>query len=303
MGLRGPIVTATDLSDGSDGALQQASAIAADLGVRLVVCHVLPETFNARVLFPHRAGADLAVHTAVERKAQGATRARIDTVLGGMQTDVDVAIEWGSAHAGILERADRIDAGLIVVGPGATAARVSRAARCPVLVARPSPTGGGVLGATDFSDPALPAVHMAADEAARRNVSLRLVHCLDVEYPAHGGILVAPGMPEALAIPALTEEAVQALESAARDRLANARARTGRAGECVVLRGRPAAGILDAARAPVTALIVVGTRGRTGFARLALGSVAEEVMSRAACSVLMVPLRPAPADQDGTHAA
>jgi len=36
-------------------------------------------------------------------------------------------------------------------------------------------------------------------------------------------------------------------------------------------------------------LIVVGTRGRTGVARLLLGSVAEEVLKRATCDVLAVP--------------
>ena len=45
--------------------------------------------------------------------------------------------------------------------------------------------------------------------------------------------------------------------------------------------------------AVATSLIVVGTRGRTGLARLALGSVAEAVINRAPCSVLVVPLHPA----------
>jgi nucleotide-binding universal stress UspA family protein len=39
-------------------------------------------------------------------------------------------------------------------------------------------------------------------------------------------------------------------------------------------------------------VIVVGTRGRSGLSRLALGSVAEAVMSSAPCSVLVVPLHP-----------
>ncbi|HXW04205.1 MAG TPA: universal stress protein, partial [Vicinamibacterales bacterium] len=62
--------------------------------------------------------------------------------------------------------------------------------------------------------------------------------------------------------------------------------------ETLVVRNSPATGILDAAQSVATGLIVVGTRGRTGLARLALGSVAESVMSHASCSVLVVPLHP-----------
>jgi len=35
-------------------------------------------------------------------------------------------------------------------------------------------------------------------------------------------------------------------------------------------------------------LIVIGSHGRTGFKRLLLGSVAERVIGRAACPVLVV---------------
>ena len=44
-----------------------------------------------------------------------------------------------------------------------------------------------MLGATDFSDPALPAVKMAAAEARRRGVRFRLVHCLDIDEAAYVG--------------------------------------------------------------------------------------------------------------------
>jgi nucleotide-binding universal stress UspA family protein len=55
-----------------------------------------------------------------------------------------------------------------------------------------------------------------------------------------------------------------------------------------VLQGRPARSIIDAAATEPFDLIVMGTHGRTGVERLVLGSVAEEVMRRAACAVLTV---------------
>ncbi|MCC7043482.1 MAG: universal stress protein [Acidobacteria bacterium] len=50
-------------------------------------------------------------------------------------------------------------------------------------------------------------------------------------------------------------------------------------------------GILAAAREAGIDLIVMGTHGRSGFERLALGSVAEKVLRKAACPVLVVPTR------------
>jgi nucleotide-binding universal stress UspA family protein len=83
------------------------------------------------------------------------------------------------------------------------------------------------------------------------------------------------------------------LETSARERLTAALAETNTVAEAVVLRSRPASGIRHAAESVATALIVVGTRGRTGLARLALGRVAESVIGGAPCSVLVVPLHPA----------
>ena len=91
----------------------------------------------------------------------------------------------------------------------------------------------------------------------------------------------------------LPQPVIDQLESAARQRLAAALAETTVVSEALVQRGSPAAGILESAQSVATALIVVGTRGRTGLARLALGSVAESVITGAACSVLVVPLHPA----------
>lgn len=290
MGLHGPILVATDLSDAADAALREGHALAATLGAPLIACHVLPEAFKVRVLFPQDAGIDTPAQAELERAATAAVRGRLDAVLGAASPSVPVEIETGSAHAGILAVADRVGAGLVVVGPGATAHRVARGATGPVLVARPSPTGGGVLAATDFSDPSLPAVHLGADEARRRGVRFRVVHCLDFDESAYLGGASMPGMLIAAPLP---QAMIDDLEQATRGRLTAALAAMNIVSEGVVRRGRPADVIAEAARSATTALVVVGTRGRTGLARLALGSVAEAVMSHAPCSVLVVPLHPA----------
>jgi nucleotide-binding universal stress UspA family protein len=281
---------ATDLSEAADASLRQAGAIGAQIGAPVTVCHILPEAFRVRVLFPHEAGIDTAVQAELTQKAIGAVRARLDAILGADATSIPIEIDSGTAHAGILAVAERIGAGLIVMGPGGTALHVARSADVPVLVARASPPGGVVLGATDFSDPALPAVTMAAAEARRRGVRLRLVHCLDLDEATY---VAGSGLAGVIGVWPLPQAVIDQAEAAAREQLREAAAAADIAAEAVVVRASPAVGILQAAESVATALIVVGTRGRTGLARLALGSVAEAVISRADCSVLVVPLHPA----------
>jgi len=50
----------------------------------------------------------------------------------------------------------------------------------------------------------------------------------------------------------------------------------------------PRSAIVDAARSEKVDLIVVGSHGRSGFAKLLLGSVASHVVTHAHCNVLVV---------------
>lgn len=55
-----------------------------------------------------------------------------------------------------------------------------------------------------------------------------------------------------------------------------------------VLQGDPREVLVDAVRAEGAELLVVGSHGRTGFARLVLGSVASHVVAHAPCTVVVV---------------
>ena len=61
--------------------------------------------------------------------------------------------------------------------------------------------------------------------------------------------------------------------------------------EPMVSVGVPAVEIVRAAHLKGAELIAMGTHGRTGLARMVMGSVAEQVVRRAPCAVLTV--RPA----------
>jgi nucleotide-binding universal stress UspA family protein len=286
MSLNGPVLVATDLSESADEALRQADALARHAGGALRVCHVLPEMLRVRMLFPQLQLQDAYDIQALEREAADVVAARVRDLTGRSAADYAVEIDAGSPHAGILQAAERIQAGILVVGPGSVAERVARSAACHVLVARPSPSGK-VLGATDLSDPSFPAVEAAVTEASRRGVPLCLVHSVDLR-PIQWG-----AMPMAFPAPAVSQRVVDELRADVLGRLQSCLERFGAEGERLVVDGPAATAIVEVARELPAELVVVGTRGRTGLSRLALGSVAEAVLSNAPCSVLVVRL-----DQD-----
>ncbi|HXJ70382.1 MAG TPA: universal stress protein [Verrucomicrobiae bacterium] len=61
--------------------------------------------------------------------------------------------------------------------------------------------------------------------------------------------------------------------------------------EARVVRGDPRDALVDTARTMGADLVVVGSHGRTGLAKLVLGSVASHVVTHAPCSVLVVKMK------------
>lgn len=99
---------------------------------------------------------DLARRPPRPRPQPGPTRpvrAQVESLLGRTGDAIGIETESGSVHGAVLTIANRIAAGIVVMAPGSAAIRVARSAERPVLIARPSPAGGPIVGATDFSDP------------------------------------------------------------------------------------------------------------------------------------------------------
>ena len=133
---------------------------------------------------------------AVQAQLNSGTR---DPHAGG----VDIVLETGTRHVGLLRQAERTSAGVMVVWPGAAATDVVRHAATVVLVARRSPRGP-VVGVSD-SDPSLPALRLAAIEARRRHAPLHLLHAFDIAP-------FAERRPPAAAVPYLQGKSWIALE-------------------------------------------------------------------------------------------
>ena len=285
------ILAATNLGPDGDEAVRQAAELARRQGRLLRVCHVVPSLTLARPLFPQLKRADAEGELGFEAAVAEQLTERVARVTGLAGSDFGVAVVRGSPHGGILGEAERAGAGLVVVGgraapePGLshTAELVVRYSGSPVLVARPSAGGGPILAATDLSEPSLPAVAAAVEEATRLGSGLVVIHVVET-MPVGAGPF---GMP--LPVPSSAQVA-DWLESA-RSEVVAALARLGSTAEARVCDGHPAQAILQAARELRTPLIVVGTRGKTGLERIAIGSVAETVARESPCSVLVVRLR------------
>ncbi|MGA7990713.1 MAG: universal stress protein [Thermoanaerobaculia bacterium] len=292
-----PVVCATDLSDASDEAVRQADALARHVGSPLVVVHILPNALRHHPLFPQlypREASDLA---ALEGRACEAVSERVVALTGRGAGGFRAEVDTGTPSASIVRRAEELNAEAVVVGGrrpadpqkpllGDTAEKVVRHAHCPVLVARSSPAGGHVLVATDLSDPSLPAVQAGAAWARRDRKPLTVLHVLDLQITTIGfNLEVPPG-----GFSALSPDAMADLRRWAGERLAEALRQTGAEGEPLVEEGwAPDVILRVAARLPAE-LIVIGTIGRTGIGRMLLGSVAEGVVRRAPCSVLVTRL-------------
>lgn len=284
MTITGTVLVASDLTRGSDEAIRQAAMIAGQAGSALVACHIVPEIFGIRPLFPQLRELDREEADRVRRLVTAALEEQLQRVLEHGAPGPEVRIEAGSPHSTVLEIAKDVGAGLIVVGgrgEGGVAERVARHASCPVLIAS-SNEGRAVLAATDFSDPALPAVHLAGQEADRRGLPLVIVHAIDL----HASQL---NLPEIVS-PSLIERVAGVYRDGARERIEELASRVGPKARIVLREGPAIDEILAAADEAEAQLIVMGTHGRSGLGRLALGSVAEGVVRRAKCSVLVVRL-------------
>jgi nucleotide-binding universal stress UspA family protein len=138
-----------------------------------------------------------------------------------------------------------------------------------------------IVVGVDGSDNAEHALTLAADEAVLRGARLRPI-CVWEDHPGY-----AEAEPETLdALRASADAVVRAAVASVR-RLHPELDCEGETRE-----GQPAHVLLQAAENADP--IVVGNRGRGGFASLLLGSVSQQVVHHAACPVLVVPWRPRP---------
>jgi nucleotide-binding universal stress UspA family protein len=136
-----------------------------------------------------------------------------------------------------------------------------------------------ILFPTDFSEDNKAALNVASTLAAESHARLYIVHVHDIRSTS-----TAMGEAGFLMASALHEERRQAWECLA----AVVPTVPGVAHEFELLTGTPVAELLQFAQDMKIDLIVMSSHGRTGLQRLLMGSIAEGVMRKANCPVLVV---------------
>jgi nucleotide-binding universal stress UspA family protein len=141
-----------------------------------------------------------------------------------------------------------------------------------------------IVVGVDGSECARDALARAASEAVLRGARLRVVCAWEVPPAVYAGGFAPP----------IDEATFEGFRENAEDVVREAVAEVGRVQPSVpcegdVVEGHPAEVLLQEARD--ASLIVVGNRGRGGFASLLLGSVSQQVVHHAPCPVLVVRAR------------
>lgn len=281
------ILVATDFSSRSDRAIRRASLLAKSGRSELVLVHVVDDDQPVRIVASERSAATELLDE------QARTLRDVDGIACSQR------IVLGPPFAGITRAAGDLSPDCIVLGPhrrqalkdifiGTTAERVVRQSRWPVLMANGVPAAPyrHVVIAVDLSDCSRDAMRAIDGLGFSEQATVSVLHV--VETPG------TRAMPRA----SLTDAEMAAL-------VADEKARASRdldaflddlplapARRLVEISGPRVADTICAAAERIAAdLIVVGTHGRSGPARLLLGSVAEQVLKHSDRDVLAVPPR------------
>jgi len=287
------ILFAADFSENSKEAFHAACSVAIENETRIFVLYVdepslVPEEpvyFGQQAVQYQAVVPDKAHIEAIKQKLR-------EVYAPGRPIDVEYERREGDPSREILRMADEIDCDLIAMGThgrtglrsllaGSVAVSVMRRAHCPVLALRSAEYPNlareirVILHPTDFSVDSEAALKVARWLARDRGARLIILHVAALD-------VVLEGTATAEVDPRFYRDALDDL----RRKVSGPDLK--QPVETVLTRGFAPEGIVDTANDVGCDLIVMGTHGRTGLTRLLMGSVAENVLPRANCPVLII---------------
>jgi nucleotide-binding universal stress UspA family protein len=139
-----------------------------------------------------------------------------------------------------------------------------------------------ILHPSDFSTASRAALRKAIETAKSSRAELLIAHVMSPVVPVPGDGYVSPQLYDQLASSSRVWAQRRLDAVVAQAKKARVRAKG------FLLEGAPSEEIVRFARARRVELIVIGTHGRKGLAKLFVGSVAERVVAAAPCPVLTV---------------
>ncbi|MCC6900418.1 MAG: universal stress protein [Polyangiaceae bacterium] len=264
--------------------LSRAVTLARVLDAELEVLCVLPERANP--FSPNLRRDELPRSLQNARAARHGVLDWVREVTGTPLPEHRLRIRFGALVDQVAIHAAKLGAGLVVLAPGkgrvgSRVIELARVSGLPVLVARRAGSGAGILAATDLADPDYPVLRQAAELSRRLSTPLVAIHnvnpitttpSLEMPWPVAG----LPGE--------IATESKRALLGLASESLPV---------DTEAVLGtdvNPSDAILHEAAVRDVDLVVVGTRPRSWFDRVVMGSVAQVVVNRARRSVLVTPL-------------
>lgn len=281
-------------SDGSEQALC-AAKVAGDLAKRLhaeiLVVHVIDILAVSSYSGPNaEAAPPVGVLMEHEQEAQKRILEHTTSVLDALGASYRAFPEVGAPAESIVDLANAEAVGLIVLGArghtawealllGSISQAVTHHAHCPVLIVRGDPQGfHRILVGSDGSDHAVRAIQASVEVAEACQASLTVLNAFDplAPQPLVPARDVVSGEHEAHLLSAVADQAAPILQARSLPV------------DVVQEAGRPAEAVLSYAEREGCDLIVLGGRGLGGFRRLLLGSVCDNVLRHALCSVLVV---------------
>jgi nucleotide-binding universal stress UspA family protein len=284
------VISATDFSMYAHRAALRAGRLAKEHGAALDLLHVLNGPSVKALQSVLQASPPVEAVLLAEARQRLESLAE-DVARAGGPT-ANCLVEEGEVIDVILGLAEQSD--LLVLGPrglnpakdfllGATAERIARRARCPLLIAKQEVAISyeSVLIPVDFSDDSLWALQFARALAPR--ATLHVFHAYDSPFE---GRLQSAGVSRE-AVEGYRQSVAVEAEAAMREFLARA-ADIKNVRSSVEL-GDARIALCRRATELQSNLIVMGKQGRSWLSEFLLGSVTRRTIEQAPCDVLVVP--------------
>lgn len=286
------ILAPTDLSPLARHAVVRAALVAAELGARLSVQHVVNVgALDALRHLIDAGAADLQQTLLDEMRGEVTALAAEIEARHAVQPELHLVV--GNVLAEIASHADAIDADLLVMGArgagfvrelliGSTTERVLRKTTRPLLVVKQMAHEPyrRVLVPVDFSSRSLESLRLAQRLAPQAEYVL--LHAFEVPFE---GKLRYAGVEES-ALSSLRINARREATAKMNDLVAVARVDENRVRR-IVVHGEASTQVLEQEQAQDCDLIVIGKRGQGLIGELLLGSVTKHILAQSAADVLV----------------